>query len=154
MSDMGLRSWTGGLVKLAAAALVVPTVLAIGGPAQAETNPSCGSVTQIGTTEHIKVGGEIFGSVKQFKGCGKNWGYVYVWEPWREEHSEWRVCAEVQVRVTQGPGIPYYDPRGRKCASNQVAVWSAGTDTFQNCTRAAGYLQGAEEEVAVTSPRC
>jgi hypothetical protein len=123
-------------------------------PARAESNPSCGSVTQIGTTEYIKVGGTTFGSVKQFKGCGKNWGYVYVWGSWREANKDWKACAEVLVQVSAGPGEPHYDPRGTKCASNQVEVWSAGTATLQNCTRAAGYPQGAKELSAATSPRC
>ena len=43
-----------GAAVLAAAAIAVT----FAGPAQAETNPYCGSVTQIGATKYIKAGSE------------------------------------------------------------------------------------------------
>ena len=73
---------------LAAGAVVAAAATAlITGTAQAESNPACGSVTQIGATAYVKNLDTTVASVKQFKGCGKNWSYVYVWDQWIASHG-------------------------------------------------------------------
>jgi len=134
-----------GSVVLAAAALA----LAFTGQAQAETNPSCSSVTQIGATAYVKHGSATIASVKQFKGCGKNWGYIYVWDSWRANHRDYIPTAAIQVR---GAEFPTGDKQG---ARGQQEVWSYGTDTLDKCTRGWGdlvaesYIEGAQ-----TQERC
>jgi hypothetical protein len=52
-----------------------------GTPATAETAPGCSSVTRIGATKLIKGRNDVtVASVKQFLGCDKNYGYIWVWE--------------------------------------------------------------------------
>jgi hypothetical protein len=131
--------------------LTVPLVLTSGGPAMAETNPACPSgVTKIGTTGYIKVGGATFASVKQFKGCGKNWGYLYVWESWRNSHSgTWDICVGVADESFTPPRLADWN-----CSygSRRVELWSRGADTLQVCTHAYGlYVDVAS---ARTSTRC
>ena len=38
---------------------------------------------QIGATAYVTVGGQTAASVKQYKGCGKNYAYTYVWQQYR-----------------------------------------------------------------------
>lgn len=77
--------------------------------------PSCSSTVQIGSTATLTVGGQTFASVKQFKGCAKNWSYVYVWAGYRSAHRSWSDCAAVSVTNasgTEGPGMYGDDPLG------------------------------------------
>lgn len=130
-----------GAVVLAAAALA----LTFTGQAQAESNPSCGSLTQIGATKYLKNGSATMASVKQFKGCNKNWGYVYVWDSWRANHRTYRLYAGVQVRGAEFPS-------GYNSVENKQELWSYGTDTLDKCTKgygsivASSYSDGAETE--------
>ncbi|NKE62832.1 hypothetical protein FXN61_41365 [Lentzea sp. PSKA42] len=131
-----------GAAVLAAAAIAMTFT----GTAQAETNPSCSSgVTQIGATKYLKSGSTTIASVKQFKGCNKNWGYVYVWDSWRANHREYTIYAGVQVRGAEFPS-------GYNSARNKQEVWSYGTDTLTKCTKgygsivAASYSDGVETE--------
>jgi hypothetical protein len=130
-----------GAVVLAAAAVA----LGFTGQAQAETNPSCSSVTQIGGTAYLKSGSTTIASVKQFKGCGKNWGYVYVWDSWRANHRTYRLYAGVQVRGGEFP-------IGYNSVENKQELWSYGTDTLDKCTKgygsivASSYSDGVETE--------
>ena len=134
----------------AAGALSIGASLAFSAPASAETNPSCSSVTQIGTTGHITVGGAQVGSVKQFKGCNKNWSYVYVWESYRANHSRWEVCAAVAT----GGGSPY-TLEGLNCTLNKADNWSFGTSTLSVCTHAVGSLPSdSRQEFGRTNIRC
>ena len=119
-------------------------------PAQAETNPACATgMTRIGTTGYIEIGGDTFASVKQFVGCGKNWGYVYVWESWRDSHSNWDICAAIAV------GRSSFELRGMKCVSNvrSSSLWSYGTDTLSECTHAFGSFYGTNH-TGRTDIRC
>jgi hypothetical protein len=144
------------LIRMAAvAAVAVPMALSMGNPAHAESNPSCGSVTQIGDTGYIKSGGQTFASVKQFKGCGKNWGYVYVWESWRQSHRRWDMCVLVRV----GRSSPY-DYQGERCSLNtgSAELWSGGTGTLDECTMVIGHGPDMREEprpgIGATDMRC
>jgi hypothetical protein len=131
------------------AALVTGAMLGIASPANAETNPSCGSVTQIGSTAYIKSGGTTIASVKQFKGCNKNWSYTYVWESFRSSHSgNWWACSGVSAG---SQGLVDY-----KCGGNhQAEVWSSGANTLSVCTKAYGQLEWSNGEgSAATDQRC
>jgi hypothetical protein len=116
------------VVAAAAAALVMGGLGA--GVAQAESAPGCSSTVQIGSTAYIKDGSQTAASVKQFKGCGQNWAYVYVWTAYLANHSGFYVTAGVDAGA-EAVGFV----RGNK---NQREVWSYGTDTLAMCTRAAG----------------
>ncbi|RGC68522.1 hypothetical protein C5N14_13460 [Micromonospora sp. MW-13] len=93
---------------LAVAGLAVPAALAFAGPAHAETNPHCGSSVQIGATAYITVGGQTAASVKQYKGCGKNYAYTYVWQRHRADRGVVQVGAYLvnqgRALVEQGGG--------------------------------------------------
>ncbi len=130
-----------GAAVLAAAAIAMTFT----GSAQAETNPSCSGVTQIGATKYIKSGSATIASVKQFKGCNKNWGYIYVWDSWRANHRTYSIFAGVQIRGAEFPS-------GYNRAENKQELWSYGTDTLSKCTKgygsivASSYSGGAETE--------
>jgi hypothetical protein len=122
------------LIQLLAAISVACGLVFTGGTAQAETNPACPSgVTKIGTTGYVKIGDAMFASVKQFKGCGLNWGYIYVWKSWRDTHSRWDMC--IGIRDAEHVVI------GLVCAVNsaRAELWSEGTATLQECTSAVGW---------------
>jgi hypothetical protein len=130
---------------LGAAVVVGGAMLGITATAHAESAPGCGPVTQIGSTAYITSGGTNIGSVKQFKGCGKNWGYVYVWDSWRANHRTYRLYAGVQVRGAEFPS-------GYNSVENKQELWSYGTDTLDKCTKgygsivASSYSDGVETE--------
>ncbi|MGW4809716.1 hypothetical protein [Kitasatospora sp. NPDC004272] len=116
-----------------AAAIALPMLVAIPGAANAAASPSgCSSVTQIGSTAYLNVGGQTMASVKQYKGCGKNYSYLYVWEGYRNTHSSWDVCTAI---VTNG-GHDVQDPR---CGHNSVELWSFGAATLAECTQGLGW---------------
>ncbi|MFS8098747.1 hypothetical protein LFM09_16575 [Lentzea alba] len=134
-----------GAVVLAAAALAVTFT----GTAQAETNPSCSTgVSQIGATKYIKSGSRTIASVKQFVGCNKNWGYIYVWDSWRADHKRYSIFAGVQVRGAEFPS-------GYTRAENKQALWSEGTKTLDKCTKGYGSIQAENYGGGVeTEERC
>jgi hypothetical protein len=141
---------------LAASATAVTAFVALGAPAYAEAPPSCSSTTQIGSTAYLTVSGQTFASVKQFKGCGKNWGYVYVWEGYRDTHSSWSVCAAVSTVAASGVGE--HDLQGLQCTTKKTETWSLGTNTLSQCTEASGMYGPDPLEPIVgwvsTSVRC
>jgi hypothetical protein len=147
------------LAKAAAAgALALPMLFGLSGPAHAEVNPSCSSgVTQIGSTAYINTGGETFASVKQFKGCNKNWGYLYVWEGYRNNHSSWNACVSIATTTSSGSGGTIKDVR---CNSGRFTeLWSSGANTLSSCTVAVGWMgygpvPYSGEPTARTSVRC
>ncbi|MEU4335430.1 hypothetical protein AB0F59_12430 [Micromonospora lupini] len=79
-----------GVRILAAAGLAVPATLAFAGPAHAETNPRCADSVQIGATAYVTVGGQTAASVTQYKGCGRNYAYTYVWQRYRASHGSYQ----------------------------------------------------------------
>lgn len=129
------------LPRLAATlAIAVPTILFATGTAQADQAPGCSSAVQIGSTAYIVEGGQTFASVKQFYGCGENWGYVFVWQGWRDTHSSWSMCAAIGDDTNgQEEGLNCGDSQ-----HGQVEVWSYGTSTANDCTRAIGVDAGSE----------
>ncbi|MEV4675335.1 MULTISPECIES: hypothetical protein [Actinomadura] len=134
------------LAKTALAGLLaVPAVVGIPAVANAESAPGCSGTVQIGSTAHIYSGGQTFASVKQFKGCGKNWSYVYVWEGYRNSHSSWNACAAVGDNNTR-------TLEGTQCRTKAKEVWSLGTNTLAHCTQAIGWIPNGAS--AKTSERC
>jgi hypothetical protein len=119
------------------------------GMAHAESAPGCGPVTQIGNTAYIGwEAGLQWASVKQFKGCGKNWAYVYVWDTYHNYGNDYRVSAGVLTSSGK---------KGSKTGANrQREVWSSGTDTLSVCTQAQGSLYDDPEFApsATTDKRC
>ena len=143
-------TWGGTVRRLlstgiATVALAAGVVVSTSSPAAAETAPGCGVVAQIGATGYITVAGQTAVSVKQFKGCGKNWAYAYVWQSFRSTHGSWEIGAAVQ---TGSQRLGYRTSPGSE-------VWSDGTDTLDVCTQAYGDLRvGTSKYQGWTDTRC
>ncbi|GIG58438.1 hypothetical protein Lfu02_28100 [Longispora fulva] len=64
-------------------------------PAHAESAPGCSDTFQVSSTGYIDVDGQRAASVKQFWSpkCQANFGYLYVWQSFRNSHphSVWTV---------------------------------------------------------------
>ena len=138
---------------LAAAASVALVAGGLGtGVAQAESAPGCSSTVQIGSTAYAKFQGQDIASVKQFKGCGKNWAYIYVWESFRQRGLHYILTAAVEVN----PGPHGVYKGGTDDPNDPVELWSKGTDTLSDCT--AGYglisLYQYDNYPAWTDTRC
>ncbi|MEU7841502.1 hypothetical protein AB0B39_11050 [Micromonospora sp. NPDC049114] len=131
-----------GVRILAAAGLAVPATMAFAGPAHAETNPRCASSVQIGATAYVTVGGQTAASVKQYKGCGKNYAYTYVWQQYRATHGSYQVCTSIVTGSTL---------RDLQCSSGPD-VWSLGANTLTVCTRALGGISDVAQKE--TEVRC
>jgi hypothetical protein len=131
-----------GVRILAAVGLAVPAALTFAGAAHAETNPHCGSTVQIGATAYITVSGQTAASVKQYKGCGKNYAYTYVWEQYRRNHNSYQVCTSIVTGNTL---------RDLQCSSGPD-VWSSGANTLSECTRALGGISDVAQKE--TEERC
>jgi hypothetical protein len=141
------------IVKFLAVAAVAAalTVAGVGaGVANAESAPGCSSTVQIGPTAYITYGHENIASVKQFKGCGKNWAYTYVWDQYRSKHTDYTI----DTYIDGGS-----DPLGYQVSSRGAReLWSDGEPTLGICTRAAGalWVSGGGDLIgdAETSQRC
>jgi hypothetical protein len=128
------------IIAAAVAGMLAP------GVAHAETPPGCASAQQIGATAYVKFGSETAASVKQFAGCGKNWGYVFVWADWASRHDLFHVTAAVATddNVNHGKVTGRLDQR---------EVWSKGTGTINRCTRAMGRVALGEDGWGAYSAR-
>lgn len=125
-------------------------VLATAPAAAAETNPHCRDSVQIGSTGYITVNGVTAASVKQYKGCGQNYGYVYVWDGFRSSHSKYEICAAIRVTGDAREGVQCSDPR-----KNTQEIWSLGARTLGDCTRGDGTLSFGNTAVSGrSSERC
>ncbi len=134
-------------VAAVAAAL---TVVGLGsGTAQAESAPGCSSTVQIGSTAYITYGGQTIASVKQFKGCNKNWAYTYVWDQFRDKHTDYTIDTYIDAGT---------DPLGYQVSGRGAhELWSSGTNTLGVCTQAAGSIwstSGNDFGGAETGKRC
>lgn len=119
------------LILPAVALSALASVLGSVGTAQAEQAPGCSETVQIGSTGHIKKNGTIIASVKQFKGCNKNWAYTYVWDFFHNKDGSYSSSAAMVVNGDRDFGS---NVNGR----NKQHVWSEGTKTLTKCTRAYG----------------
>ncbi|GGM59593.1 hypothetical protein GCM10012275_33390 [Longimycelium tulufanense] len=132
-----LSSVAGGVAVASALGVAVAT------PASAaETNPRCASSVQIGDTGYLKgPGGTTVASVKQFKGCGKNYAYIYLWKAYQGKGL--RPCAAVGI----GRDKAKARTAGNYCApAGAREVWSYGTNTLSQCTFAIGWVRGEPVE--------
>ena len=114
---------------------VALSVFAFTGVAQAEKAPGCSETVQIGDTGYVKKSGVIIASVKQFKGCGKNWAYTYVWDSHAGKPGSFYSSAAMVVNGDR-------DYSSNVNGSNKQDVWSKGTNTLSECTRAYGEVWG------------
>lgn len=128
-------------ITMAALGALVAGLASIPGAASASvTEPAvaCPSMRQIGSKGYVKdSGGHTVATVRQFKGCGHNWGQIYVWESYRQQLPSWDVCAGVAVTTAGGEVLKYV---GNKCdlRGTTKVLLSDGADTLDVCTRAAG----------------
>jgi len=130
------------IIAAAVAGMLAP------GVAHAETPPGCASAQQIGSTAYVSFGGRTAASVKQFAGCGTNWGYVFVWADWASRYDDFHVVAAVAT----DDGVEHGRVVGRL---DQREVWSKATATISRCTRALGVVKlGEDGWSAYSSRRC
>jgi hypothetical protein len=100
----------------------------------------------MGDTAYITSSGQTVASVKQYYGCNKNWAYVYVWQSFRDSHSSWQIYAWIDKGTGSAEGLR---------TSTGIEVWSNGTNTVADCTRAAGSIKfGSQSHAAHTDLRC
>jgi hypothetical protein len=130
--------------------------LTTSGQAQAESAPGCSSVTQIGKTAYIGDHGQKWVSVKQFKGCNKNWAYAYTWS---DVHNGGAPYTPVFVIIEKWGNVWSREPYGHEGRRDghyrQQELWSSGTDTVNVCTSAfAEWSSGAMTYRASTEIRC
>jgi hypothetical protein len=143
LKEVTMKSLSRRSVRIfAAAGLAVPAALAFSGPAQAETNPHCAGSVQIGATAYVMVGGQKAASVKQYKGCNKNYAYTYVWQQYRDSHGSYQICTSIVTGNTL---------RDLQC-SGGPDVWSSGANTLDVCTRAVGGISDVASKE--TAERC
>ncbi|GGT50621.1 hypothetical protein GCM10010243_31180 [Streptomyces matensis] len=130
---------------LATVALAAGIVINTSSPAAAAEMPAgCSSVVQIGSTRYITVAGASVASVKQFKGCGKNWAYAYVWQSFRDAHRSWHITTWIRTDRNLGTRT-----------SQGVEVWSDGTNTLNVCTQASAQLSfNLGTFYGITDTRC
>ena len=135
-------------MKSLAVVAVALTVAGLGsGVAQAESAPGCSSTVQIGSTAYITYQGETAASVKQFKGCGDNWAYIYLWDQFRAKHLNYFVMTYI-VRDGRAFGA-------QQSLTNPRELWSDGTNTLTVCTQAEGLLSiGDWTYAGTTDMRC
>lgn len=116
-------------------ALAAATVVCTTGTASAASGPSCSDAYQIGTTGYITVDGATAASVKQYysPSCNKNYGYVWVWQSFRDSHSYWFASASV---VTTSDSIAH----ASEGDFNVTEIWSGAASTTTSCTKAGGFL--------------
>ncbi|SDH36688.1 hypothetical protein SAMN05216553_12054 [Lentzea fradiae] len=124
--------------------------------ALAESAPGCGPVTQIGSTGYIGDNGQRWASVKQFKGCGKNWAYIYTWA---SVHGAGAPYTPEMIIIEKWASTSAREPFGHAGQKSgkyrQQELWSSGTDTLSVCTSAyAEWNSGAMTYRARSSIRC
>ncbi|CAL9501139.1 hypothetical protein [Streptomyces sp. enrichment culture] len=116
-------------------ALAAGTVVATSGSASAATGPSCSDAYQIGSTGYITVDGATAASVKQYysPSCNKNYGYVWVWQSFRNSHAHWFVSAGVLTTSNNTNHASQGD-------WNVTEIWSGAASTTSSCTAGYGFL--------------
>ncbi|MEU9865646.1 hypothetical protein AB0D99_32730 [Streptomyces sp. NPDC047971] len=109
----------------------------VNAPSAAASTPSgCSSVSQIGTTRVLQVGGMDAASVKQYYGCGYNYAYIYVWQQFRNTHSNWDLY--VHIVNHSDSGTDYGDAELNNTTRSEL--WGPAANTAAFCTHATGYL--------------
>ncbi|NSC21605.1 hypothetical protein FM076_10470 [Streptomyces albus subsp. chlorinus] len=114
----------------------------------------CNDAYQIGSTGHIKRKGQVIASVKQFYSprCKRNYGYLYVWKSFRQNHKNYAT------------NIAVYDFNTKKLVGLRVwnrtsaaSFWSYPANTVRHCTAARGAVRAmgdSKQSYAYSSKRC
>ncbi|MGW4207687.1 hypothetical protein ACWEIJ_06835 [Lentzea sp. NPDC004789] len=130
------------------------------GIAHAETVPGCSSAVQIGSTGYVKYRGNNIASVKQFAGCGHNYGYVYTWESFRSQmasdHLGWGLQVGVLTYSSASDPEPNAIKGGNSTQYSLKELWGKPADTLNVCTTGYGMvsIQMGENYTAESSRRC
>jgi hypothetical protein len=124
------------LVGTAALAAATAATLIYSSPALASTPAGCANVSQIGTTRVLTVGGVQAASVKQYYGCGYNYAYIYVWEQYRDNHTNWDLYVHVIDHSDSGSDYGV----GQLDNTTRAELWGAPANTAAHCTHVTGYL--------------
>ncbi|WP_405812836.1 hypothetical protein OG241_00870 [Streptomyces sp. NBC_01390] len=137
-----------------AAASTAPS--ADGNPASPRARAAgvCADAYQIGSTGYITRAGKTAASVKQFysPSCAKNYGYVWVWQSFRDAVGDYDVTAAV-YSYSQDEVL------GKHSWTNTDGqeFWSSGTSTVNECTAGSGTVRAAGDPAPVggySSKRC
>ncbi|WP_344602140.1 hypothetical protein [Streptomyces glaucus] len=114
----------------------------------------CADAYQIGSTGYVTRSGRTIASVKQFysPSCAENYGYVWVWQSFREVAGDYDVTAAVYSYAQD-------EVLGERSWTDSTAqeFWSSGTGTVAECTAAVGSVRGAGDPAPVagySSKRC
>ncbi|WP_055529193.1 hypothetical protein, partial [Streptomyces graminilatus] len=114
----------------------------------------CSDAYQIGTTGYVKRAGLTVASVKQFysPSCGRNYGYVWVWDSFRDAVGDYDVTSAVYSYSRD-------EVLGKHSWTNTSAqeFWSSGTSTVNECTAGSGTVRAAGDPAPVggySSKRC
>ncbi|WP_293990806.1 hypothetical protein [Streptomyces sp.] len=106
----------------------------------------CADAYQIGTTGYITRAGRTVASVKQFysPSCGKNYGYVWVWQSFRDAVGDYDVTSAVYSYSRD-------EVLGERSWTNTAAqeFWSNGTSTVSECTAGSGTVRAAGDPAPV-----
>ena len=140
--------------RTSAAASTAPS--ADGNPASLRARAAgvCTDAYQIGSTGYITRAGKTVASVKQFysPSCAKNYGYVWVWDSFRNAVGDYDVTSAV-YSYSQDEVL------GKRSWTNTTAqeFWSNGTSTVSECTAGSGTVRAAGDPAPVggySSKRC
>ena len=130
------------------------------GVANAETVPGCASAGQIGSTGYVKYRGNNIASVKQFAGCGRNYGYVYTWESFRAAMASDGLGWSLQVGVLTYSSASDPEPNaikgGNSTQYSRKELWGTPANTLNVCTTGYGMvsIQMGDNYTAESSKRC
>ncbi len=126
------------------------------GIAHAETVPGCASAAQIGSTGYVTYHGDKIASVKQFAGCGYNYGYIYVWERFRAGGRGWGLDVGVLTYGSASDTTPNALKGGNSTQSSLTELWGKPADTLGVCTTGYGVVsvQMDESYQGHSSKRC
>ncbi|GHC70408.1 hypothetical protein [Streptomyces flavofungini] len=114
----------------------------------------CSDAYQIGTTAYIDRKGAHAASVKQFysPSCKKNYGYVWVWQSFRDKVKDYDVSTGVYSYARDEiVGQDWWNK------TNVQEFWSLPAATANECTSAVGELRAPGDPLpghAMTSKRC
>lgn len=129
---------------------------AAGNPDSARAHAAgvCADAYVIGTTGYIYRNGQKIGSVKQFYSpdCQENYGYLWVWDSFRNTHSDYDVSVGVfsYDRDAVVGKRSWYDTNGQE-------FWSNPANTVSDCTSAVGTIRAQGDPLpgqAASSKRC
>ncbi|MFF4227752.1 hypothetical protein [Streptomyces sp. NPDC001820] len=137
-----------GLIAATCGALVATSVVTA--PSAAAAAAPCGSLRQLGATAYAKFNGETVASVKQFYGCGKNYGYIYVWESFRANHPSLRW--QIYIGISHRDG--HWDGYRQIVDTRTYELYSYGADTADVCTTATGGVIASAGGLAETAEVC